>query len=282
MLSVDQYEHVRTAHRVYGKSVSEIARLTGHSRNTVRKVLLGEFGGYSLGFRSLFDEEVTSPRGEKRTHEAGGGGGMNVKESFLSIILGLCLLALAGPVRAQQPPVIQGFVRDGFGNPLAGVQVRAWDGTRTVTALSDGKGEYAFGGLDKSRPLSLCWNRTGHDPVRIDAVRLPEAGALSVSLEYAESRVGGTFVVRLPTNPSTGYGWSQLALEGKDHLFESGSLLERREETAAPRSKGGAGSDQLWLYRAVSSGTGLVTLGYSRSWESVPPSRLHLAVLVVR
>ncbi len=47
MLKVDQYEYIRTAHRVYGKNVSEIARETGHSRNTVKKVLRGEFTGYS-------------------------------------------------------------------------------------------------------------------------------------------------------------------------------------------------------------------------------------------
>ncbi len=47
MLSVDQYEYIRTAQRIYGKNVSEIARETGHSRNTVKKVLRGEFTGYS-------------------------------------------------------------------------------------------------------------------------------------------------------------------------------------------------------------------------------------------
>lgn len=30
ILKMDQYEYVRTARRVYGKSVSEIARETGH------------------------------------------------------------------------------------------------------------------------------------------------------------------------------------------------------------------------------------------------------------
>jgi len=39
MITVDQYEFVRTGHRVYGKSIRELARETGHSRNTVRKVL---------------------------------------------------------------------------------------------------------------------------------------------------------------------------------------------------------------------------------------------------
>jgi predicted transcriptional regulator len=47
MLRVDQYEYIRTAQRIYGKNVSEIARETGHSRNTVKKVLRGEFTGYS-------------------------------------------------------------------------------------------------------------------------------------------------------------------------------------------------------------------------------------------
>lgn len=47
MLEVEQYEYIRTAHRIYNKNISEIARETGHSRNTVKKVLRGEYGGYS-------------------------------------------------------------------------------------------------------------------------------------------------------------------------------------------------------------------------------------------
>ena len=43
---MDQYEFIRTAHRVYGKSISEIARATGHSRNTIKKALRGEAWGY--------------------------------------------------------------------------------------------------------------------------------------------------------------------------------------------------------------------------------------------
>jgi hypothetical protein len=30
MLTVDQYEYIRVAHRVYGKTIREIARETGH------------------------------------------------------------------------------------------------------------------------------------------------------------------------------------------------------------------------------------------------------------
>jgi len=46
MLKVDQYDFIRTSYRVYGKRIKEIARETGHSRNTIKKVLRGEYTGY--------------------------------------------------------------------------------------------------------------------------------------------------------------------------------------------------------------------------------------------
>ncbi len=46
MITVDQYEYIRTAHRVYDKKIKEIARQTGHSKNTIKKVLKTEYVGY--------------------------------------------------------------------------------------------------------------------------------------------------------------------------------------------------------------------------------------------
>jgi transposase len=46
MLRVDQYDYIRTAHRVYGKKIKEIARDTGHSKNTIKRALREEFRGY--------------------------------------------------------------------------------------------------------------------------------------------------------------------------------------------------------------------------------------------
>jgi len=43
---MDQYELIRTGNRVYGRSISELARLTGHSRNTIKKAIRGEPWGY--------------------------------------------------------------------------------------------------------------------------------------------------------------------------------------------------------------------------------------------
>ena len=44
---MDQYEFIRTAHRSYGKNISELSRMTGHSRNTVKKAIRGEAWGYT-------------------------------------------------------------------------------------------------------------------------------------------------------------------------------------------------------------------------------------------
>jgi transposase len=41
-----QYEMIRTSHRVYDANISEMARMTGHSRNTIKKAIRGEPWGY--------------------------------------------------------------------------------------------------------------------------------------------------------------------------------------------------------------------------------------------
>ena len=46
LLSMNEYEFIRIGHRVYGKSISELARITGRSRNTVKKAIRGEPWGY--------------------------------------------------------------------------------------------------------------------------------------------------------------------------------------------------------------------------------------------
>ncbi len=43
---MDQYEWLRTVHRVYGKNISELSRITGHSGNTLKKAIRGEPWGY--------------------------------------------------------------------------------------------------------------------------------------------------------------------------------------------------------------------------------------------
>jgi len=51
---MDQYEFIRTANRVYGKNISEVSRMTGHSRNTVKKALREEYQGYRMREKQPF------------------------------------------------------------------------------------------------------------------------------------------------------------------------------------------------------------------------------------
>jgi transposase len=46
MIRMEQYELIRTAHRVYQKSIRQIAQETGHHRETIRKALAGVEPGY--------------------------------------------------------------------------------------------------------------------------------------------------------------------------------------------------------------------------------------------
>jgi len=79
---MDQYEYIRTAQRVYGASISELARQTGHSRNTIKKALRGEAWGYKerneqqfpvLGpYRTLIEEWLKKDKEQpkKQRHTA--------------------------------------------------------------------------------------------------------------------------------------------------------------------------------------------------------------------
>ncbi len=54
MIRMDQYSFIRSAHRVYGKSIRQISRETGHSRKTIRKVLRQEPFGYTSRQRQAY------------------------------------------------------------------------------------------------------------------------------------------------------------------------------------------------------------------------------------
>lgn len=79
---MDQYEYIRTAQRVYGTNISELARQTGHSRNTIKKALRCEAWGYKeraeqqfpvLGpYRALIEEWLNKDKEQpkKQRHTA--------------------------------------------------------------------------------------------------------------------------------------------------------------------------------------------------------------------
>lgn len=78
---MDQYEYIRTASRVYGKTIRQIARDTGHSRKTIRKALSGQAPEYRMKeprkapvmdpYRNVIDhwilEDQEQPRKQRHT-----------------------------------------------------------------------------------------------------------------------------------------------------------------------------------------------------------------------
>ena len=79
---MNQYESIRTGYRVYEQNISELARATGHSRNTIKKAIRGEPWGYkernhqpfpALGdYMVIIDNWLKSDRGtpKKQRHTA--------------------------------------------------------------------------------------------------------------------------------------------------------------------------------------------------------------------
>ena len=78
---MDQYEYIRTAHRIYGKNISELARQTGHSRNTVKKAIRKQpwcykerkrqpfpaLGAYLLNIKEWLTKDKEQPRKQRHT-----------------------------------------------------------------------------------------------------------------------------------------------------------------------------------------------------------------------
>ena len=75
---------------------------------------------------------------------------------------------------------------------------------------------------------------------------------------------GGTLIIALPSNPSTGYSWSvaessdpQLELQGEPAFVPAGSTTPVV----------GAGGTEVFTFEAVDTGTATLTLGYRRPFE---------------
>ncbi|MGA8533385.1 MAG: protease inhibitor I42 family protein [Candidatus Tumulicola sp.] len=95
-----------------------------------------------------------------------------------------------------------------------------------------------------------------HTPVFTDA-------AQPVAVDAGED-----FFIALPSNPTTGYTWTQSIADGKILAYE-GNVYQ-------PPSNGlmGAGGQQIFIYHANRSGSTAISLGYARPFEpNVPPGK---------
>jgi inhibitor of cysteine peptidase len=73
---------------------------------------------------------------------------------------------------------------------------------------------------------------------------------------------GSELLVNLPSNPSTGYSWTEPAVERPD------VLAQVKSEYVAPGATSvGSAGNQIWTLKASGKGTTTFKTGYSRPWE---------------
>jgi inhibitor of cysteine peptidase len=81
-----------------------------------------------------------------------------------------------------------------------------------------------------------------------------------------EVQVGGTFEVKLCSNPSTGFQWSENA------QISDEALLEQEEHKfvgpeSDPLPPPGTPGQEIWIFKALKEGTSEIYLEYNQPWE---------------
>ena len=94
-----------------------------------------------------------------------------------------------------------------------------------------------------------------------------------------ETKVGANFVIRLESNPTTGYSW-------RTAEFASGIVELVSNEYKPQNNSGnivGSGGTEIWTFKAVGKGKINITFEYVRPWEKdVPPIKKETYLITVK
>ena len=92
------------------------------------------------------------------------------------------------------------------------------------------------------------------------AASASNGGSVSKTIEVAS---GGSLVVTLWSNATTGYSWSEVAT-----ISDPGVLQQTNHEYVAPETGlMGAAGKEVWTFKASKAGTCKVSMDYSQPWE---------------
>ena len=84
--------------------------------------------------------------------------------------------------------------------------------------------------------------------------------------EQVEFNSGEFFTVKLCSNPTTGFQWTEEA-----QISDTGVIRQLQHEFIGPESEPpsppGTPSQEVWTFHALEEGTSTVYLEYSRPWE---------------
>jgi inhibitor of cysteine peptidase len=95
-------------------------------------------------------------------------------------------------------------------------------------------------------------------------ISLDEFAAQNTLLKYVEMLNSETITVKLGSNPSTGYTWSEAAITHPNVIKQ----VSRNYEAPANTGVVGAGGTEVWVFKATDTGLAMVKMTYSRPGES--------------
>ena len=94
--------------------------------------------------------------------------------------------------------------------------------------------------------------------------------------ESIKVKAGQKFIIRMESNPTTGYGWQlSKTLDNKIILVTNAFI--------PPDSKlCGAGGHEVWTFKAVGEGQMEISMNYVRPWEKDQPARTNVFTVIVQ
>jgi inhibitor of cysteine peptidase len=95
-------------------------------------------------------------------------------------------------------------------------------------------------------------------------ISLDEFAAQNTILKYVEMLNSEIIIVKLGSNPSTGYTWSEAAITHPDVIKQ----ISRNYEEPANTGVVGAGGTEVWVFKAADTGLAMIKMTYSRPGES--------------
>ena len=209
-----------------------------------------------------------------------------MKVGHVAVISLLLLVLAVGVINIAEASEnrLEGMVTDQNGAPAAGVDVNIWDGKTLRQAVSNREGKFYVSGIAPGTFFAVRMTKSNSETVRMEGLKFPENENLSLTAEFAKTSPGSDYIVRIPSNPSTGYSWTAIVKGREDILSFNEKIMEEQDEKseAGGHTKGSSGTE-IWKFNVLAAGKSDLLLAYRRSWEgSVAPIKYYICSVTVR
>ena len=209
-----------------------------------------------------------------------------MKVGHVAVISLLLLVLAVGVINVAEASEnrLEGMVTDQNGAATAGVDVNIWDGKTLRQAVSNREGKFYVSGIAPGTFFAVRMTKSNSETVRMGGLKFPENENLSLTAEFAKTSPGSDYIVRIPSNPSTGYSWTAIVKGREDILSFNEKIMEEQDEKseAGGHTKGSSGTE-IWKFNVLAAGKSDLLLAYRRSWEgSVAPIKYYICSVTVR